>query len=292
MLARVADHLGTDLRHVTLEPIWTCIDYHAKFQPAFRPDWVPRGKVVAELKSAILRLCGSKCDEVAERLALQRPRRLGLFHDNTFTLSRIVHQITPGDTLISFNYDTLVERLVLKRKGLSLRHSCASAANGIVRFAKPHGSASWNLHRLSSDVLDGPPLLESLCAVQAKEHPDKFDPLVLGAVPIKSELIREVQQHFGTEALFEVILQQWRAVVDAIRDAERIVVLGYSFPKEDTYGRFFFREAMRDRGRRRLRVDFYQKRKYSKETACSIKDAFPGVSKSDIHFNGEVTPAP
>ena len=67
---------------------------------------------------------------------------------------------------------------------------------------------------------------------------------MLGAVPIKSELIFEVQRFYGLP-VFDVVVQQWKTVVTAVREAEKLIVVGYSFPREDQYGRFLFREAVR-----------------------------------------------
>jgi hypothetical protein len=282
-LAQVAGHLGRPLQDIGLEELWTCIDYHAKFQAAFRTMWEPRGKVISELKSALLLLYGSTCASVAKNLCLQEK----------YTLSEIIQSVIAGDTLVSFNYDTVVEWLCHKA-GKRLFHRSAPDAT-VIRFAKPHGSASWNLqpYERSNRIveLDGEPLREPLDYNDAKMR--KVDPLVLGAVPLKSELISEVQERYGSRRVYDVILSQWRAVADSIRDADRLVVLGYSFPAEDTYGRFFYQEAMserRQRGRAELQVEYYAKCEHKGSIACAILSALPGVSS--VRFRGKVEPAP
>jgi hypothetical protein len=274
-LAKVAEHLGTALPKVGLEEIWTCIDYHAKFDGAFKINW-NRGQVVRELKNALVVLYGRKCDEEAANLSIT----------SSYALGRIVQEMKPGDTLVSFNYDTLVERLA-RKQGITLLHGCGLPPEGVVRFAKPHGSASWNLYSLGHDLTDGPPAVVSLDPGDAMTG--RVDPLLLGAVPIKSELIVEVQCYYHAHRVFEVILRQWRAIADAVRDADRIVVLGYSFPKEDAYGRFFFHEAFRERSKP-LRVEYYELPDKKEQAACSITSAFPGGLC--IQYMGEVEPAP
>jgi hypothetical protein len=117
------------------------------------------------------------------------------------------------------------------------------------------------------------------------------EPLVLGAVPIKSELIAEVQCFHGTPRVFEIVRDHWRGVADAIRDADRLVVLGYSFPEEDSYGRFFFAEGIRERQKTRpLRIEFYERPERESIVRSSICTAFS--RNSDIRYQGEVTPAP
>lgn len=274
-LAKVAKHLGTPLQKVGLEEIWTCIDYHAKFDGAFKINW-NRGQVVRELKSALLVLYGGKCDKEAANLSVEK----------SYALGRILQEMKPGDTLISFNYDTLVERLA-QGNGFTLLHGSGPPPEGVVRFAKPHGSASWNLHSLGHDLTDGPPAIASLDPGDAMTG--RVDPLLLGAVPIKSELIVEVQCYYHAHRVFEVILRQWRAVADAVRDADRIVVLGYSFPKEDAYGRFFLHEAVRGRSRP-LRVEYYEVPDRKEQAVTSIASAFP--IELCLSYKGAVDAAP
>ena len=281
-LAKVARHLQISLPEAGLEDIWTCIDYHAKFRGTFPTNWSLK-RTVPELKRALLQLYGSTCDDAARTLRLS----------NRYTLGSVVNQIEAGDTLISFNYDTLVERLFMKRgSSHRLLHCSGPPGNGVVRFAKPHGSSSWNLYDLGHDVTDGTPAISSLEQVDPNN-----EPLLLGAVPLKSELIIEVQCYYRTHRIFEVVLLQWRALAEAVRDADRLVVLGYSFPKEDAYGRFFFREAMRERqlmnsssDRPPLRVEYFEVPERAEQTACSICAAFPG--ELNIRYQGKVTAAP
>ena len=134
-------------------------------------------------------------------------------------------------------------------------------------------------------MTDGEPLLDSLDHEQVKQRCGP-DALLLGAVPLKSELIFEVQEYYRTGRVFEVIREQWRTVANAVGTAERIVVLGYSFPKEDTYGRFFFREGMTMRNSDLpLQVDFYNR----SGDPSAIQDVFPKANP--ICFKGPVTPA-
>jgi hypothetical protein len=89
-LAQVARHRAKTLSEIGLEELWTCIDYHAKFQAAFRTTWEPRGKVIRELKSALLLVYGSVCAAVAAQLSPKEK----------YTLSGVVGDIQEGDTLV------------------------------------------------------------------------------------------------------------------------------------------------------------------------------------------------
>ena len=129
--------------------------------------------------------------------------------------------------------------------------------------------------------------MDSLDHVRVREQWPKLDPLLLGAVPLKSELIFEVQEYYKSRRVFEVVREQWRTVTNAVATATRIVALGYSFPKEDVYGRFFFKEgtAMR-KDRLSLSIEVFSR---SEEIATSIKDVFPKASS--ICFKRPVTQA-
>ena len=134
-------------------------------------------------------------------------------------------------------------------------------------------------------MTDGEPVLESLDHDEVMQSCGP-DPLLLGAVPLKSELIFEVQEYYRTRRVFEVIREQWLALSNALKTAEHIVVLGYSFPEEDTYGRFFFREGMSMRETLQpLKVDFYN----LSGDQQAIQDVFPAATPPC--FKGRVIPA-
>jgi hypothetical protein len=117
---------------------------------------------------------------------------------------------------------------------------------------------------------------------------DEMEPLLLGAVPIKSELIEEVQMHYNFREIFQVVMNQWRAVMQTVQEADQIVVVGYSFPKEDQYGRFLFREAIRQRTKP-LKVEFYEVEHRVAERADCILTALqmPGIQ---LEWKGKVEP--
>jgi hypothetical protein len=105
--------------------------------------------------------------------------------------------------------------------------------------------------------------------------PDRVLPTPDWLWPAVRELkVREVQVYYTTPEVFQVIMHQWRGVVDAVRDADELVVVSCSFPKEDQYGRFLFQEGMRLRGTRPIRrIEYY---KTIAESGASILEVFGG----------------
>jgi len=222
-----------------------------------------------ELKSALVRMYGVVCDRLADTIA----------PESDCTVVEIAKKIKAGDTLISFNYDTVIERLVSRIAGVRLRHGKRQVP-GITQFAKPHGSTSWQTLNLPHAITEGEPILNSISY-------QGTDALLLGAVPLKSELIYEVQAYYQTPRVFEVVREQWLTLAHAVATAAEIVVLGYSFPKEDTYGRFFFHEgmAMRAEGLK-LNIDVFN---LNPEDLAPVARLFPAAT---FRFRGPVTPAP
>lgn len=196
----------------------------------------------------------------------------------------------PEDYLISFNYDTVVERLA-RRLNKQLRSAGAAKVNGAIDLVKPHGSTSWSLEpptqgcpgNVKSASSDGGLLFDSLTDADVDA---RREPLVLGAVPIKSELIREVQMCYQVPAVFTTIQEQWTAVVRAICDADSLVILGYSFPREDQYGRFLVQEGVRRRNGRRLDIAFYELEKRQAQSATQIAEVFGGCIRTLTFADG------
>jgi hypothetical protein len=279
-LLDVAEHLGFARDDWPLDKVWTWIDYHSKLCDALpdpkRSDLI--GRAAPQLFRALLEVYGPRCDALADRLPL----------DATYTLGALLgSDLRAGDVLASFNYDVIGERLA-KRFGRSI--SCTRGASDVVLLAKPHGSVSWKTYISTRTVRscedDGSPFLDSLAPTVLGTG---LDSLLLGAVPIKSELVREVQAFSSWISRFDTITAEWRKVVTGIRDCKRIVIVGYSFPPEDQYGRFLVREGLRLRSLKEPSIEFYELPDKAAERAKEIVDAFSGHVR-DIVYCGAVLP--
>jgi hypothetical protein len=275
LLDQIAHHLG-GWPGLGLDRLWTCVDYHAKFGSILPRAATWDCEASPQLKSALLRVYGPVCDAAADHLP-----------DAGYTLREILDQVKNGDVLISLNYDTLVERLA-KRLGKDLRAYQHQLRSDVVNFVKPHGSASWCLDLVAKTVAsshpDGAPLLESLTEDDVKRG---REPLVLGVVPVKSELIQEVQEKCGTLAVFDTISRQWRGAMEAISHARNLVVVGYGFPSEDHHGRFLLSEAWLARPYQSMEIRCYELKDQWCKCVASINEVFPGASPKRV---GKVNP--
>lgn len=279
-LSEIVKHLGLSPDDWGLEPVWACMDYYAKLEEAI-PNLRNWSGESPEMKKALLEVYGKRRDEAAEKLPLT----------DSYTLGGLVkNELNPGDIIISFNYDTIVERLA-RRFGhtlLSVDAQEQERRKGIT-LAKPHGSTSWTLD-LNKIVRRSPQCVIAagendgvlLKSLESTDVDQGREPLVLGAVPIKSELIREVQGFCGSPQVFQTIARQWRTVVKAIRDVDSVVVVGYSFPQEDQYGRFLLKEGIRFR-RSELTVDFFELEDKRPEREKAIRDVFGSRIKNLIY---------
>lgn len=271
-LVEVVNHLELSNDKWPLEAVWTCLDWYAKLQPLL-PKPRPWNDESRQLKKALLAVFGNRCDLLASKVR------------EDSTLANILrHDMTSGDTLVSFNFETIVEHLA-GRLGCQL--DARPRGGSGVAFAKPHGSTSWtldlNTRSLHWLAADGTPLITSLTTDNVDAG---LEPLLLGAVPIKSELIREVQMQGGTSEVYDVVACQWRVLVEAIRDARRVILVGYSFPREDLYGRFLIKEGLRLR-RNSLVIQFYEQKDREAECRREIDRVFGDLAER-IEYSGPV----
>jgi hypothetical protein len=266
-LSAVVKHLGRGPTSWSLEDVWKCLDWYAKLQRALPmpKTWSDESR---QLKKALLTIYGRRCDDAAS-----------LVRDDATIANLFRDRLQDGDVLVSFNYDTIAERVATRWVRLT---TTPRGGEGAI-LAKPHGSTSWTLDLSKRSVTwlraDAKPLDESLTCADVDCG---REPLVLGAVPIKSELMREVQEHCGVPSVFDAVVCQWRTTVEAIRDAEVLIVVGYSFPAEDVYGRFLLQEGLRLRVGK-LAVEFFEVEDKACERRREIERIFEGHLASVEH---------
>jgi hypothetical protein len=296
-LAQVVDALEPcdrrDQDDWNLDAAWSHVDYVAKLHEAL--ETAPFASSGSHgLHAAVVTVYGDIGTQIAHAVnALDDP--------GEYTIRDVLRRVVEDDCVVSFNYDTLVESLLVqlltRSDGPKLIQAPRVHRSGAVHFAKPHGSVTWN--RYARDAIDdngGPkltPVLDPAAIMQSEFETDaarKVDPLVVGAVPMKSELIMEVGQASNASA-HPVVMKQWRTFLRAIAEADELCVIGYSFPPEDAYGRFLIRQAARRRQRPIHRVELYE----LDECVTRVRDSIVqvlGVSPRDVAFKGSVKRCP
>jgi hypothetical protein len=241
-----------DSRSCNLDRVWTHVDYTGKLQRSLCPRLDCGMRPVCNSADCPAKKFPNVSGQLRKALidAYALNDEIDMLQMNTvFTLKTVLGGLGDGDALISFNWDTAAERIARKLSipllaaGRPPLHGCK------VNLIKPHGSLSWQDHgandlvRWRSD--GGEPLFDPMHVDLINQCGSPLQPLVLGAVPIKDELLGQTQPN---QSLYTVIADQWAAALSAIQSAAELVVVGYGFPPEDAYGRFLFREAARRRG--------------------------------------------
>jgi hypothetical protein len=275
-----------------LDELWTRLDYVAKLFPALESLGAQRddgGEASQALHRAVAAVYGPLNEH-----ALSEAWRGA----EPFTLRAVLGQVQPGDVVVSLNWDVLVEWLLMNcrfplraARVVQMPHSSSA---GDVRFVKPHGSLSWRRTMpagLEPDFEwsnnDGSPLTRAMRPEDIRNESGViYQPLLLGAIPIKSEILREVQ---GNEHSFvhSRVMEQWKALCEALRDSDELHVVGYSFPPEDGYGHFMLAEAARARRGRPCRVLLHEVRARHDEVAARIASIL-GLACRDVLPQGPV----
>jgi hypothetical protein len=178
----------------------------------------------------------------------------------------IAHWHQTCSTVITFNYDTLVEaaytEIVNIHQGATPGNfaspsqlygvpiaSLWSRVGGALaptfiptfRLLKLHGSRSWLYS--GRDSLVGEPLYDSFEGGGWKPPGERYsEPLTAGLVPFIVPPTIGKSRFFGHDAVRE----QWRQAHEALWNAEDVVVIGYSLPKGDQLVQLLLRSANRD----------------------------------------------
>jgi hypothetical protein len=226
-----------------LDTVWTHVDYYAKLHEVLRrTDY--GGSASVQLHQAVAAVFGPLGERARELFSRKAST-------SKATLRGILHGVRNGDVVASMNWDTLTERILVELG----RNRSPRPTTGC-RFVKPHGSLSW-IHRPPTKRIHtsyrGVPLL----TVQKAQHVSgNAQPILLGAIPLKSELMREIQNANGK---YELVVGQWKGLCNGLKTAKAVVTVGYSFPPEDHYGMFLIREALKRRkGRPLEEISFYE----------------------------------
>jgi len=145
----------------------------------------PWGFAGFELKCAVTRIYGDLLS-----LKIEDYIKNGKCNGTLYKESKVLN---PGDCIISFNYDLLVEKLLdnIQQKVIRAYPYLTADTNNGILLCKPHGSLNWKVqypeNGKSVDILT--------CAL--KENEIDFDPTknieiqpgIIAPVPFKSEIL-------------------------------------------------------------------------------------------------------
>ncbi|MDA8119595.1 MAG: SIR2 family protein [Gammaproteobacteria bacterium] len=166
------------------------------------------------------------------------------------------------DTIITFNYDTLVEEALTNlRKSYSYGFEPEEYGDGagggfvvvdsgcpnyltkeppdddVIRVLKLHGSVNWGLRRAQSSTTHGTSVDELLVCRTFNELEDKgIDRLFIEPPTWR--------KGYGTPG--RGIATVWNTALRALRTASRITIIGYSLPLTDVHFRYLIAAGLRE----------------------------------------------
>ncbi len=222
LLTVARDEFGPDLK-VTMEEFFTHVEFLDEFHSRLKVDRGPRRRTYREIQETFLHALTAVLAASTEGFACE-------YHDV------LAAALRPGDTVLSFNYDTLIDRALKARAGNRWRASqgygvpvvdgCSDweaqpapgpPARVPIRLLKMHGSLNWQRSDNGTGIL-------------LKTQP--YDPeRILVIPPAWKKPITE-------DPVFSSI---WKAARFALRQASILVVVGYSVPVTDMLARALLR---------------------------------------------------
>lgn len=160
-------------------------------------------------------------------------------------IRRFVSRLSPLDTIITFNWDTLVESSI-RRAALNVAYlRCRNANDRLV--LKLHGSVDWfhtdevrvefrpRCERIDRHLLQVPSQLPGETSITAPEA----NPQILPPTFFKN---------LDQATDFAVI---WQAAATSIALADEVHLIGYRLPPEDLFARVLLRRSIRTNAERR-----------------------------------------
>lgn len=214
LLAVAREEFGPDLP-VTMEQFFTHVEFLDEFHRKLR---ISRGRQ---------RLAYSKIQQTFRRV-------LGyLLEASTEGQSCMYHEVLvsalrPGDAILSFNYDTLIDAALRNRGGNRWR-----AANGY-GVSVTAGSASWDSKKLrGKQAADPIKLLKLHGSLNWKLAPDGAS-IELTTAPYDPKKFLVIPPAWNKPITTHPVFSKvWKAARAALRDASILMVIGYSVPPTD-----------------------------------------------------------
>jgi hypothetical protein len=207
-----------------------------------RPGATPPDEIatyIGNLSTAARRLIAAECSAFLEGVDVRQERWR--------PFRRWALSLTPEDTIVSFNYDLVLEKLGRWRterapgvvSPIHVVHPCHNLDpkqfEGATRILKLHGSVDWKKTKKSVQLAGGETITRVTVTVGKDEwHAlDCADEELAIATPGPSKELESLE--------FESI---WGLAMVAIRAADVVALLGYSFPATDAFAKTVLLDAI------------------------------------------------
>ncbi|MDI6753519.1 MAG: SIR2 family protein [Thermodesulfobacteriota bacterium] len=147
---------------------------------------------------------------------------------------------------ITFNYDCYLENALNPNfKYIKTNDNVEEIdllLHGETPIIKLHGSLNWEENSILRSIIFHSPPYEKARQVKPTYENDGYwlQPAIIPPTIFKQEINDDAR---ADDILTQTILQQWRAAIRVLIDAEKIMIIGYSFPPADYHSRRIFQIA-------------------------------------------------
>ena len=261
-----------------LDKIWGAIDTRVKLQHVFNcdlklpsaPQEPPKRKKIYEhnehlwckhgddfgpagfeLRCAVTRVFGEDLED-----------DIGNITGKQCSLQEELNALKKDDSVISFNYDLLVEKMLCsigKQPFTPTPWSKEVTKDNEILLTKPHGSVSWKAYTPEREKR---PEMDKLVYEKDIDYYPKscteIFPGIIAPVPFKEQLlIPDIQRPVWN--FHCLLIKQWSRLITELSKAEEVVIMGYAFPIEDLHALHIFAEAAAQNKSQTLKIRVYEK---------------------------------
>lgn len=169
---------------------------------------------------------------------------------NYENMHNIIQQNTGINSLgyITFNYDLLLESALEK---LNKQYHYLSVNVDIfdryyknnypsILILKLHGSLNWELFSRSDDVLFKGKPVKPRYPINSLRVNDYTEPGIVPPTILKEEINSE---YIENNPLRRLLINQWKCAIQLLSNADKVIIVGYSFPETDYHVHRIFQIA-------------------------------------------------
>lgn len=189
------------------------------------------------------------------------------FHQKHWRTREAIKRIfAPGDTIVTFNWDALLESILWSagrwsfsdgygfetfmapsfRRSLSRKTRSMLSRESPIKVLKAHGSINWvttpTIDSVALEFVDaifGLPISNTYTYSMNEEFPDwPYTQRVF--------LAPTYMKDYSTDP---ILGENWDRIISALKDADQVTVIGYSLPPEDAISRNLLAHALRQNTR-------------------------------------------
>lgn len=296
-VAYLSKQAGVDPNEWGLDEVWDGIDENLKLRRIIRHadfDWptppYPTGLydqyrdrswnnfwVLAgvELKQAVAMIYGLQLEDSIDAKTLK----------DSWIVDQI-RRLRRDDMIVTTNYDLLIEGAVRIARSAPEYRNCLKKQefedrkrSNTPAIAKLHGSLDWVFATnwvTGRSYVSRTPDGRSMPWEEIGLQPSFWEkrPLLVAPVQHKDEVLFPENQ---PGEVVEVLTTQWMRFMQSLKETDKLIVAGYGFPSEDSYGMRMIQEALGRRSRdRKIRVELWLGKKDMNKVARRLEEGVFG----------------